>query len=83
MSPLGAKFTYMAAAWGAIGAMTAISIAFFFYLGQKIDGLGQRIDALGAELRAAIQAQGADLGARIDRLNARMDDHLGDDRHAG
>jgi hypothetical protein len=35
----------MAAAWGAIGVMTAVSIAFFFYLGQKVDGLGARIDA--------------------------------------
>ncbi len=44
MSSPGAKFRHMAAAWGAIGVLAAISIAFFFYLGQKIDGLGQKID---------------------------------------
>jgi hypothetical protein len=40
------------------------------------------MDALAhIEGRPAIQAQGAELGSRIDALTARMDEHLG--RHAG
>jgi hypothetical protein len=48
------------------------------------------IDAQGADLGARIQAQGAELGRRIealtgsvDRLNARLDVHIGDHRDTG
>jgi hypothetical protein len=39
------------------------------------------IQAQGGDLVGAVQAQGLELGSRIDAFTARMDDHLG--RHAG
>jgi hypothetical protein len=43
-------------------------------LGERIDAQGSRIDAQGRDLVSAIQAQGLELGSRIDALAARMDD---------
>jgi hypothetical protein len=72
-----------AVAWTAIalmGTTLALLVGAFFRLSSKIDGQG-------SELRGAIDAQGRDLGtridaltARVDALNARMDAHL--ERHA-
>jgi hypothetical protein len=73
----------VAVAWTAIalmGTTLALVVGALFRLTSKIDGQG-------SELRGAIEAQGRDLGtridsltARVDALNARMDAHL--ERHA-
>lgn len=84
----------MVVAWATLGVLAATLVASFFYLGSKIDALGVElrgaIAAQGARLDARIDAVGADLGsridaltARVDGLNARLDDHPGGHRHAG
>jgi hypothetical protein len=75
-----------AVAWTAIGLLGAAALG--ARLDSRIGGLSDRIDAQDASIQAqrrdlasVIQAQGLELGSRIDALAARMDDHLG--RHAG
>ncbi|MBI2238748.1 MAG: hypothetical protein HYU54_09535 [Actinobacteria bacterium] len=67
----------MAATWSAIGLMAAISVAFFYFLYARLEGLGAKIDEHGRSLGARIDALGAelraDLGGRIDALGARID----------
>lgn len=71
-------------AWTAITLLGAAVFGMLFYLGSRIESLAGKIDAQGADLGARIDAQTGRIDAqtaRIDALVGQVSDHIA--HHSG